>query len=144
MPSWQRFTEFLRDFVFYCVLLYTVSPPRYSATLRSFLEFKTLVGAPSWHVFVQIPQNWKCTLCTGSQNPQCFVTPSWNEASNNSKLKSKNPTDRRTYLSLQMHIYNMHSQNKYNTHRQSHKIDNMQEKLLWFVLISNASFTRCS
>jgi hypothetical protein len=49
--------ELLRDFVFCCVLLYTVLPPMCSTTLRSFLEPTTSANVPSWHVFVQIPQN---------------------------------------------------------------------------------------
>jgi hypothetical protein len=48
MPSWQSSTELLRDFyVFYCVFLYTVSPPRCSTTLRSSSESMISVGVPS-------------------------------------------------------------------------------------------------
>jgi hypothetical protein len=115
--------------------LCTVLSPRCSTTLRSFPEFKTSAGAPSWHVLVQIPQNWKCTLCTGSQNPQCSVTPSWHEATKNPNLKSKNSTDSRTYLSLQMHTN--HTSTTYKEHIKTfiHATqNNMQEKLL-FVLM---------
>jgi hypothetical protein len=63
----------------------------------------TSAGVPSWHVLAQIPQNSGVHLCTGFQNPQCSVTPSWHEASKNPKPEIKEPTDSKTYLSLQMH-----------------------------------------
>jgi hypothetical protein len=81
-------------FVFFCAFLCTVLPPRYSTTLRILLESKTSAGAPSWHVLAQILQNSGVHLCTGFQNPQRSVTPSWHEASKNPKPEIKEPTDR--------------------------------------------------
>jgi len=47
MTTLPMTTELLRYFFFYCVLLYTNSPPRYLTTLRSSSESMILVGVPS-------------------------------------------------------------------------------------------------
>jgi hypothetical protein len=78
--------------------------------LEIFLIFRLQLVYPLGTLFPNSVE-LEVRLCTGYQNLQCFVTPSWHEASNISKFEIKQL--------LQMHIQNIYSQH-IRTHEDIH------------------------
>jgi hypothetical protein len=94
-----------RVFCLQLCLFYTALPSEVFNNLKGLPRVDDFSSCAHLACLCLNPQSSEVLLCTGIQNPQCSVTPSWHETTKNlSSLKIKQL--------LQMQTYSIHSQHK--------------------------------